>query len=270
MTMNERPDDRATPPTDQDSGLADDELRVLGVTASASVPVSMPPKGLRDRILALARDRHFSFIRDREGVWLPRADAPVATKALFHDSRDRLTTRLVRLVPGAELPAPELAGSRSVYILHGIIAAGEMALGAGDFADHLDPSRRWSAAEATLLLDMEDVADPPDPTRVARAADAQWLEPFEKGKARILAADHASGREFCVLQMEPGAILAEHEHRGVEELFIIRGSCEVEGQWMEAGDYHRAVLGSAHDLTRAHEEGCAAFVVLRDPSRFAA
>jgi hypothetical protein len=39
---------------------------------------------------------------------------------------------------------------------------------------------------------------------------------------------------------------------------------------MEAGDYHRAILGSAHHPTRTHDDGCVALIVLRDPSRIAA
>jgi hypothetical protein len=217
--MTERPhDDQSTPPADDGPGLADDELQVLGVAAAASMPISAPPLRLRDRILAAARDERFAFIREREGIWLPRADAPVATKALFHDSRDRLTTRLVRLAPSAQLPEPQLDGRRSFYVLRGRVSASDLFLEAGDFADSIDSSRQWVATEETVLVDMSELASSPDPARVARVSDAEWLAPFAGGRVRILAADDTNGRELCLLQMEPRAILAEHEHRGIEEL----------------------------------------------------
>lgn len=269
--MNERPhDERSIPSPDHDAGLEDEELQVLGAVAAASVPTAAPPAGLRDRILARARDQHFSFIREPEGIWLPRPDAPVATKALFHDSRDRLTTRLVRLGPGTPLPPSQLGGRRSCYVLLGAIASGETTLTVGDFVESVDGTLEWGALERSLILDFEEVVAAAEKTRVLRASEEEWLVPFDRARARLLADGHDKGRELCILQMEPGAVLAAHEHHGIEELFIIRGSCEVEGQRMQVGDYHRAVLGSAHRATRTLDEGCAALVALRDPSRIAA
>ena len=62
--------------------------------------------------------------------------------------------------------------------------------------------------------------------------------------------------------MAAGGLLPEHEHAGLEEIFLLGGSCHCQGTRLLAGDYHRADGGSEHHDTTT-DEGCVMVVVLR-------
>lgn len=268
-------DERPTSPNNESHAaeqpeLADDELALLGVVAAASVPLSTPPARLRDRILAGARGDRFAFILEGEGIWLPGAPSPVACKELLHDSRDRMATRLMRLVVGAALPPAPLAGTRALFIIEGGLTSGEETVESDDFLESAAESLEWRATRNTLLLELSESARSSFAFVVRRSKDARWITVFPGGRIRPLGGAHESGREILMLDMASGTTLAEHEHHGVEELYVLRGSCEVEGQVMKAGDYHRATSGSTHNPTRTREGGCVLLVALRHPSRTAA
>jgi anti-sigma factor ChrR (cupin superfamily) len=49
--------------------------------------------------------------------------------------------------------------------------------------------------------------------------------------------------------MLPGTSLSVHKHIGIEQFFILEGDCNVAGQNLGPGDYHRAEKGSIHEST---------------------
>lgn len=267
--MNERSEDAGCADSADDSrGLAGEQLGAPRVVAATSPPLPSLPAGLRERILARVRNERFAFILAREGLWLPSPDAPVATKELYHDSQDRMTTRLIRLAAGSSLPPSQLAGRRSLLIVSGDLSSGSLALAAGDFMESTDPARQWNAARGALVLEVEERSQTSSSDVVTRDSEGIWVASFPDGEARVLA--RGEGRTTCLLRMDPDSILPEHEHHGLEELYILRGSCEVEGRRVETGDYHRAADQSVHHPTRACEDGCLGFVSVRNPSRLAA
>jgi anti-sigma factor ChrR (cupin superfamily) len=109
----------------------------------------------------------------------------------------------------------------------------------------------WARGEAVVLE--LGTSLPPDPEPRDEEAGLYWTEVGPGLRARLM---QTGNRELMVVDAEPNATLSEHEHAGIEELFVVRGSCEVQGRLMHPGDYHRAMPGSHHDITRAGPEGC--------------
>jgi quercetin dioxygenase-like cupin family protein len=57
-----------------------------------------------------------------------------------------------------------------------------------------------------------------------------------------------------VLRFEPGAKYPYHNHPAGEELFVLSGSCVIEGAMLEAGDYLYTPPGSKHSVQT--DTGC--------------
>lgn len=81
------------------------------------------------------------------------------------------------------------------------------------------------------------------------AAEGEWQELQAGIMMKQLYVDHASGLATSLVKMPPGTALPAHAHAGVEQLFIIEGDCNVRGQRLGPGDYHRAEAGSIHETT---------------------
>lgn len=90
--------------------------------------------------------------------------------------------------------------------------------------------------------------------RTLRADDAAW-QSLRHGVERLIV--HAEGPfHTWLLRLAPGASLPAHGHDfGDEESFILSGSCVLNGERLQAGDYHQARHGSQHDRLTT-EEGC--------------
>ena len=81
------------------------------------------------------------------------------------------------------------------------------------------------------------------------AGDGQWQEPQKGVLLKTLYVDQSTGIATSLVRMMPGTALPAHQHLGVEQFFVIEGDCNVAGQRLGAGDYHRAAAGSTHDTT---------------------
>ncbi|HVG20326.1 MAG TPA: cupin domain-containing protein [Blastocatellia bacterium] len=82
-----------------------------------------------------------------------------------------------------------------------------------------------------------------------RETDGGWRQLSEGVSVKQLYVDSASGIATSLVRMEPGTFLPMHQHQGVEQLYIIEGDCNVCGELLGPGDYHRAAAGSIHDKT---------------------
>lgn len=81
------------------------------------------------------------------------------------------------------------------------------------------------------------------------ASEGRWLEMREGVLLKKLHVDQASGIATSLVRMLPGTALPVHQHIGVEQFFVIEGDCNVAGQRLTSGDYHRAEVGSIHEST---------------------
>ncbi|MFL6214968.1 MAG: cupin domain-containing protein [Blastocatellia bacterium] len=82
-----------------------------------------------------------------------------------------------------------------------------------------------------------------------RAGEDGWQEWGEGILYKPLYVDEASGLMTSLVRMSPGTGLPRHQHLGVEQFLILEGDCNVHGERLGPGDYHRALGGSIHDTT---------------------
>jgi anti-sigma factor ChrR (cupin superfamily) len=75
----------------------------------------------------------FLVVRAGEGQWRPTADAGVTFKLLFVDRERSIVTTLVRMEPGARIPAHRHLGVEQCLLLEGDLRAGSVEMSAGDF-----------------------------------------------------------------------------------------------------------------------------------------
>lgn len=82
-----------------------------------------------------------------------------------------------------------------------------------------------------------------------QAAQGDWQEVQAGILLKTLYVDQSSGIATSLVRMMAGTALPAHQHLGVEQFYVIEGDCNVAGQRLGPGDYHRAASGSTHDKT---------------------
>jgi anti-sigma factor ChrR (cupin superfamily) len=75
----------------------------------------------------------YLVVRKDEGKWRPTGDAGVSYKLLYADKERGTYTTLVRMEPGARIPAHRHVGVEQCLVLEGDLRAGELSMSAGDF-----------------------------------------------------------------------------------------------------------------------------------------
>ena len=93
-----------------------------------------------------------------------------------------------------------------------------------------------------------------------RSAQMVWRDLGPGVSMKMLFHDPSGARATMLLRLAPGGELAAHRHRQVEEFYVLEGSCISAGEFLQAGDYHRAEAGSVHPITSS-VEGCLALVM---------
>jgi anti-sigma factor ChrR (cupin superfamily) len=114
-------------------------------------PPATPPASVRARLLKLvsaggvssdASDEtrtapgaaaDFLVLRAGEGEWIETEDAGVSYKLLFADAALGTFTTLIRMQPGARVPAHRHLGVEQCLVLEGDLRTGSIAMEAGDF-----------------------------------------------------------------------------------------------------------------------------------------
>jgi quercetin dioxygenase-like cupin family protein len=88
-----------------------------------------------------------------------------------------------------------------------------------------------------------------------------WTETRVPGvRAKPLYVDPARRYASSLVTMAAGTVYPAHQHRDVEELFMLSGDLIVAGHVIRAGDYCRAEAATFHETIRT-EHGCT-FIVL--------
>jgi len=93
-----------------------------------------------------------------------------------------------------------------------------------------------------------------------RSAQMAWRDLGPGVSMKMLFNDSAGVRATMLLRLAPGGKLVAHRHRQVEEFYVLEGNCICAGEFLQAGDYHRAEAGSVHPITSS-DEGCLALVM---------
>lgn len=82
-----------------------------------------------------------------------------------------------------------------------------------------------------------------------RADEGEWKKVWNGVMMKLLHVDTSLGLATSVIKMKAGSSLSEHRHEGVEQIFVLEGDCQINGERLGPGDYHRAEAGSLHRST---------------------
>ena len=100
------------------------------------------------------------------------------------------------------------------------------------------------------------------PVQLIWGEEQPW-RPTPYPGVRLKEVSMASG-EFAVLmlELEPGGVVPEHHHRGSEDLYLLSGDLQVEGEsrLMRAGDFMHCQTGSRH-RAMISPSGCRALTI---------
>jgi anti-sigma factor ChrR (cupin superfamily) len=138
---------------------------------SATAPEATPSMGVREALLAnIANDKSRSLLRPSTAAntetpteinifqsdedWV-RTYEGISIKKLYRDPVTNFTTRLVKLEPGAHLPAHKHLGSEQCFMISGDFVINGVTYREGDFTVALDQSSHLdlhSVGGATVLI----------------------------------------------------------------------------------------------------------------------
>jgi len=97
----------------------------------------------------------------------------------------------------------------------------------------------------------------------SRSGAMSW-SPLAPGiDVKVLHSDPATGAHTTLVRMAPNRHFPAHDHRFIEDLYLVEGEVWVGDVPMAAGDYCRAEAGTAHNDVRSGDGGALAIVVSR-------
>lgn len=82
--------------------------------------------------------------------------------------------------------------------------------------------------------------------RILTKHQVDWRESGVAGIRRATLWNHGEdvAAEFC--EMARGSVYPEHEHRAWEQMLVLEGTIDVDGEALSAGDYAFTVPGETH------------------------
>jgi anti-sigma factor ChrR (cupin superfamily) len=94
-----------------------------------------------------------------------------------------------------------------------------------------------------------------------RTSSAAWLpSPIPGIEYKLVARDADRGMSTRLVRFAAGARYPKHRHAGVEEIFLLEGSVQVNGTLLRAGDYCRSEPGTEESGTWSETGGLALIV----------
>lgn len=99
-----------------------------------------------------------------------------------------------------------------------------------------------------------------DESVTVRADEGTWKTIAPGARMKRLTKD--ASRVVFLLDMDPEAIVAAHDHDGGEDSYVIRGSCSIGGLGLAQGDFHHSDAGSHHGDVVASSEGCLLLITM--------
>lgn len=112
-------------------------LRESAAVLAEAAPPVVPPPSLKQRLMARVADyealKPVADIRTHDGAWRPAGLPGVDVKVLFQDKEHGRTTMLLRMQPGARLPAHHHGDDEQCLVLKGDIRWRELVYEEGDF-----------------------------------------------------------------------------------------------------------------------------------------
>jgi anti-sigma factor ChrR (cupin superfamily) len=119
-------------------------------------------------------------------------------------------------------------------------------------------ARVMESIRATPQLDASVPA--PEECVTVRADEGTWKTIAAGARMKRLTKD--ANRVVFLLDLDPNAIVAAHDHEGGEDSYVIRGSCFIGGLGLAEGDFHHSDAGSHHGDVVASDEGCLLLITM--------
>lgn len=209
----------------------------------------------------------FTVQRSGDGTWEPAPNASVATRSLNVALGDRATTRLVRLAAGHALPSPFLQGTRTLYVVAGVVHSAAGTLEQGDFVEEARPLQEWRARLPSTLIECNNTVSGDAVLSLLPANRSVWRLSSQGLRTSVLSESSRAGATYSVIRADPDAAIPLSTGDAAEEIFVLQGSCVLEGENLEAGDYYRAHNTARRSTAHAGPDGCLAFFAIRESRR---
>jgi len=181
-------------------------------------------------------------------AWSPRAGVEEKLLEHLHDGGLRRTA-LVRLAPGATLPAIGDDGCTDILVLAGELRDDRLVYASGAFL-HVPVGERtlFTAAGCTLF-----VKDRPARRRVRHVLDTRMVVFEPSYVAGLWAAplhEDLDGR-VVLLRFDPGTVIGPHHHDDGEEFFVLQGEVRDELGSYATHCWVRQPPASSHSVASA-------------------
>ena len=132
------------------------EFEAAFLALAASIPPVEPPPAIKAAVLgAIATPKGFVFRFAGEASFRPTPTPGVTFRLLHRDKSRGVVTCLLRMAPGARLPAHSHRGAEECVVLEGTILVGPTRMRAGDYqraeadSDHVE---QWTDTGALVYL----------------------------------------------------------------------------------------------------------------------
>lgn len=102
-----------------------------------------------------------------------------------------------------------------------------------------------------------------------RAEEGQWLEAAKGISIKHLFTDPQNGMVTTLVRMKPGTRIPLHQHRGIEQCYVIEGDFHAANQQLGPGDFHCAQAGSVHEPVYTVEGALVLIIAQQDYDGFA-
>lgn len=188
------------------------------------------------------------------GVWRKRLE-------LLGAPESGRVTSIVRYEPGSRFPPHEHPDGEEILVLDGTFGDEHGSYPAGSYL--LNP-QGFSHAPRTdqgcvLFVKLRQYPGSEREHRVVDSNTADWQQSESEGRALLPLYEDAVHRErMRLVRLAPGTRVAEHDHPGGEEVYILAGTlADAQGSY-EQGTWLRFPDGSRHQPFS--EQGCTLYV----------
>jgi anti-sigma factor ChrR (cupin superfamily) len=127
-------------------------------------------------------------------------------------------------------------------------------------AGSLEPVEPPAGVRAAVMAAIRNVPGSHESLTI-RAEEGRWTVVAPGARTKKLA--KGDGRFTFLLEMEPNAVVPEHDHEGGEDSYVIRGSCHIGSLGLAQGDFHHADASAHHGDVVASAEGCLLLITLQ-------
>ena len=200
------------------------------------------------------------------GLIAPREQQEMERRLKAGDAVMRVEMERVRPIVEALLDAGEASVPR--HLREGI--EHRVATAAGENAQEWAEARGMRSVGARACGELvgagaggaqERGADWSGALTIVRQNEGRWIPSGIRGvRFRTLCSDRKANRRTIVLQMDPGTELPDHDHAGMEEVYVISGDLSIGNEGLGAGDYFRIGAGAEHGTPRT-TGGCTCIIV---------